>query len=261
MNSIAIKKCPLCSSDAKSLWPELNVCKCQSCELLFRYPAPSLDELGTLYETSWDDPIHQLDETGATSPDLAHEYGVKLAKSLGQDNFKGLHILDYGAGRGAMLKALRDLGAEIYCIEPFGHEFLREEGFRAFRSLSELPENIRFDGIISLDVIEHVPVPWAIYGDMQKYLAEDGWLYISTPNAGGINAQYFRSKWREFYNRGHLFFFTQKTLELTLKKSGYNNIKKLQWFINYHRGVLPSLLHWLLQFMHQDGELRYLIFR
>lgn len=261
MNSIVIKKCPLCSSDAKSLWPKLNVCKCQSCNLMFRYPAPSLDELGTLYETSWGDPTHQLDETGATSPDLAHEYGIKLAESLERDNFEGLRILDYGAGRGAMLKALQDLGAEIYAVEPFGYEFLQEQGFRAFRSLSELPANIKFDGIISLDVVEHVPAPWDTYGDLQKYLAEDGWLYVSTPNAGGINARYFRSKWREFYNRGHLFFFTSRTLELTLTKSEYKDIKRLQWFINYHRGTLTSLLHRLLQFTRQDGELRYLLFK
>jgi 2-polyprenyl-3-methyl-5-hydroxy-6-metoxy-1,4-benzoquinol methylase len=261
MNNIVIKKCPLCSSDAKSLWPQLHLCKCQSCGLLFRYPAPSLDELSSLYETSWGDPNNQLDETGATSSDLAQEYGMRLAKSLGRAHFEGLRILDYGAGRGEMLKALRNLGAEIYAIEPFGYEFLRDGAFKVFRSLSELPENLKFDGIISLDVIEHMPEPWDSYGDMQKYLVEGGWLYVSTPNAGGINAQYYRARWREFHNRGHLFFFTRKTLELALEKSRYKNIQKLQWFINYHRSVLTSLLHWLLQFLHQDGELRYLVFR
>jgi len=94
MNSILTKKCPLCLSDSKSLWPKINVCKCCSCGLLFRYPALSLSELDVLYETSWSHPNDQLDETGATSFDLAQEYGMRLAKSLGLDNFKGLRILD-----------------------------------------------------------------------------------------------------------------------------------------------------------------------
>lgn len=261
MNSILTKKCPLCLSDSKSLWPKINVCKCCSCGLLFRYPALSLSELDVLYETSWSHPNDQLDETGATSFDLAQEYGMRLAKSLGLDNFKGLRILDYGAGRGAMLKALQDLGAEVYAVEPFGHEFLRDQGFRVFRSLSEVPENVKFDGIVSLDVIEHVLVPWETYGDLQRYLVKRGWLYLSTPNAGGINAQYFRSKWRELYNRGHLFFFTSETLESTLRKNGSAKIKRLRWFVNYHRGIFASAMHWLLQFLLRDGELRYLIFK
>lgn len=69
MSSVAYTKCPLCQSDARSLWLDLNVCKCQSCNLLFRYPASSLKELDNLYKTSWGDANNQLDETGATSPE------------------------------------------------------------------------------------------------------------------------------------------------------------------------------------------------
>ncbi len=261
MVDIVIKNCPLCSSEAKSLWPALNVWKCRACGLLFRNPAPSPDTLGTLYETSWSDPTHQLDETGATGMDLAQEYAVQLAGSVGREDFRGLRILDYGAGRGAMLKTLQELGADIYAVEPFGYEFLRQAGFRVFRSLAELPRNIKFDGIISLDVIEHVPAPWETYAELRQYLVEDGWLYISTPNADGANARYFKSRWREFYNRGHLFFFTSRTLETTLEKSHPGRIVRLQWFIDYHRGLLASVYHRLLQWLRQDGELRYLVFK
>jgi len=261
MNSFVNIKCPLCQSDAKSLWPEVKVCKCQSCNLIFRSPALSMEELEGLYQTSWKDPMLETDETGATNPELAEDFVSRLAKSLGLDNLKGLRILDYGAGRGAMLKALMDAGVDAYGVEPFGYEFLQQNGFKVFRALDELPKGIFFDGIVSLDVIEHVQVPWDDYKKLNYYLAENGWLYLSTPNAAGINAHFYRSKWREIYNRGHLYFFTPMTLERVLEKGGYNKMKRLRWFINYRRGVITSILHQLFQIAQIDGELRYLAFK
>jgi 2-polyprenyl-3-methyl-5-hydroxy-6-metoxy-1,4-benzoquinol methylase len=254
-------RCPLCNSATKSLWPEKKVKKCLTCGLLFRHPASSREELEVLYQTSWNDPTNQIDETGATDSYLGQIYIKELAKSLGKSDLKGLQILDYGAGRGAMLKALLDAGAEVYGIDPFGFEFLRSNGYKVFRSINELPDGIQFDGIVSLDVIEHLDYPWDDYRKLKEFLYENGWLYISTPNATGINARFYRTKWREIANRGHLFFFSPTTLERTLEKSGYKNIKRLQWFINYRRGFITSVFHWVFQFLKIDGELRYLAYR
>jgi 2-polyprenyl-3-methyl-5-hydroxy-6-metoxy-1,4-benzoquinol methylase len=258
MNSTIHAKCPFCQSDAKSLWPEVKVCQCKSCDLLFRYPVPALKELEVLYQTSWDDPTNQIDETGATSLDLSQMYIRGIANSLGRKDLKGLRILDYGAGRGAMLRSLMNAGVDAYGVEPFGFEFLRQNGYKAFRSMDELPQGLVFDGIVSLDVVEHVNTPWESYGKLKEFLTETGWLYLATPNAAGINAQYYRAKWREIANRGHLYFFTPTTLELTLEKSGYYKIRRLQWFIDYRKGPILKSLHWLLQFLRMDGELRYL---
>ena len=159
-----------------------------------------------------------------------------------------------------MLQALLEVGVDAYGIEPFGYEYLQQNGYKVYRSIEELPKGISFSGIISLEVIEHIPVPWNDYRDLKKFLVKEGWLYVSTPNAGGVNAQFTQKKWREIYKRGHLFFFKPATLEYALRESGYKNIKRLRWFINYGRGPLTSIFHWLLQLLMYDGELRYLGF-
>jgi 2-polyprenyl-3-methyl-5-hydroxy-6-metoxy-1,4-benzoquinol methylase len=216
--------------------------------------------LQDIYRTSWSNPADEIEETGATSPELANLFVSELAKSLGRNDLKGLRILDYGAGRGAFLKALLDAGVDACGVEPFGYEFLKQNGYKAFRSLDELPKGIIFDGIVSLDVVEHLGVPWDDYKKIKDYLTTNGWLYLSTPNAAGINARYYRARWREIRNRGHLYFFTPATLEQVFEKSGYRNIKRLQWFINYRRGPVVSILHRFLQIVRIDGELRYLAF-
>ena len=253
--------CPLCNAEAKSLWPEVKVCRCLSCSLLFRDPVPSPEQLEDLYTTSWSDPGIQVNETGATDLHLARVYAHQLARSLRKNDLKGLRILDYGAGRGAMTKVLVDAGADVCCVDPYGYPYLQQSGYKAFPSLQDLPQGIVFDGIISLDVAEHLPVPWDDYRTLNQRLSENGWLYLSTPNAAGIRAQSAQGKWRELHNRGHLFFFTPSTLQRLLVKSGYNNIRRLRWYINYHKGPMRVFSHWLLQLLWIDGELRYLAFK
>jgi len=229
---------------------------------LFRYPALSLSELDVLYETSWSHPNDQLDETGATSFDLAQEYGMRLAKSLGWTILKDCvyWIMALDAGRnvkspsGPRSRSLRRRN-------PLAMSFCRDQGFRVFRSLSEVPENVKFDGIVSLDVIEHVLVPWETYGDLQRYLVKRGWLYLSTPNAGGINAQYFRSKWRELYNRGHLFFFTSRNFRINLRKTVPLKSKGFDGLSIIIGVSSPPLCTGCFNFLLRDGELRYLIFK
>jgi len=253
--------CPWCNSDAKLLWPEARVWRFRSCSLLFRSPAPAPAQLENLYRKSWTDPILQKDETGATDEKLAHAYVHHLAKSLGKTTFQGLRILDYGAGRGAMTKALLAEGADVYCVEPYGCLFLQQSGFKAFPSVPALPQGLVFDGILSLDVAEHLPAPWDDYQILTGRLKESGWLYLSTPNAAGVNARFTRGKWREIKNQGHLFFFTPSTLERMLAQNGFKNFRRLRWYIIYHKGPMKFLSQRLLQFLWIDGELRYLAFK
>src|SRR5205823_4085133 len=150
-----------------------------------RHPLPSEKDLAKIYQKSWLDPYEYRSETGGTDLDLARTYVRRLANSLGFKDFSGLKILDFGAGRGAMLTALKELGADVCAIEPFGYQFLENKGFITFRTLDEIPVGIIFDGIVAIDVIEHLYAPWNELRRFLEILKDSGWVYISTVNAGG----------------------------------------------------------------------------
>ena len=84
---------------------------------------PTQEELDALYAKSWQNPERFRSETGGTELGLARIYAKLLAGSLRLRNLKGLRILDFGAGRGDMLKALMELGAEVVGVEPYGLDF------------------------------------------------------------------------------------------------------------------------------------------
>ena len=257
-NPAAATVCPLCRTGTHAHWPARGFYRCPSCALLIRHvPADSLE---ALYKGSWSDPGGHIEATGATDPTLARIYLDRLAHSLGRKDLRGLRILDFGAGRGAVLAALREAGADAVGIDPFGHGFLRAAGYTVHPTIAALPRGTAFDGILSVDVVEHLPNVVEDLASLRKILAANGWIYISTPNAAGIKARVLQDRWAEAHNPSHLFLFSPGNLALALERSGYRKVQGLKWIIDYRRNPAVSILHRFLQIARMDGELRFLGF-
>ena len=256
-----LEQCPFCDGAINQHWRTVDVWKCSQCGLLFRNPMPYQDELAKLYEKGWSQAYQHRSETGGTDLYLARVYARKLAGLLHRKNFSGLKILDFGAGRGAMLTALAELGADVCGVEPFGYQFLKERGFTTFRTLDEVPKGLTFDGITMIEVIEHLPAPWNEIRRFSEILKDSQWTYIATPNACGLNARVSRSSWREVLKPGHLIFFTPRSLETILTNCGMARYRRLPWFIHYSKNPIRILLHYILQALYLDGELRYLAWK
>lgn len=249
--------CPWCKSeDIHTVWPETQWDQCYSCSLFFRNPMPTKEELDDLYSESWSRPEEATTETGGTDEQLAKVYARKLAKSLKREDFRGLRILDFGAGRGAMLRALREMGADACGVEPYGMEYLQAQGFEVYQDLSEIEGT--FDGIVTVDVVEHLHRPWATVRDLYNTLCKDGWLYVATCNPSGLNARITRGNWREAKKPGHLIWPTPRLMEEFLKSAGFKEVKRLRWLVRYSNNLLKRAFHAVTQLTGQDGELRYL---
>lgn len=160
-----------------------------------------------------------------------------------------------------MLCALSDLGAQVYGVEPYGHLYLRSCGFRVFECLEEIPNSLRFDGIVSIDVIEHLSHPWRELNLLRKRLHESGWIYLATPNAGGAAATIKGPRWPEVGKPGHLVLFTPLSLRRTLASSGWVHVRRLRWRVRYSDNPFVRALHACVQAAGFDGQLRYLAFR
>lgn len=254
--------CPVCGSMSMPMHRKIaNFWRCTSCGLLFRHISNSQHEIFNLYKKSWLHPDISKDMTGGTDLRLARVYAQRLASSLGLKNFKGLKISDFGAGRGDMLMALSELGADVYGIEPFGCDYLKNKGFKVFKSLDEIPNGFLFDGIICTDVIEHLVSPVDTMRELFKFLNESGWFYMSTPNPSSLNARFFKSHWREFRNPSHVCFLTSVSSEVLFSKLGVLHYKRLRWFVQYGSNIFQKFTHFFLQFFQLDGVLRYVVWR
>ena len=258
------RNCPICSSRDTSapFWKKPRFHQCQQCGLIFRDPFPTVARLSHLYTTSWISPDENKAETGATEVNSAQSLVKFLIRSIGNTNLSSKRILDFGAGRGAMALALRRKGAQVVAVEPFGHECLAKLGVPTYRDLKELPREARFDGIVSLEVLEHLPEPRRTLLHLHQHLVPGGWLFITTPNAAGLPAKFRGERWREAVRPGHVLLFTPRTLRSLLFETGFNRVERPRWLVRYTGSMqMRTILNFAMQSVLADGGLRVLAFR
>ncbi len=70
------------------------------------------------------------------------------------------------------------------------------------------------------DVLEHVPRPVEILQKIRSWLAVDGWLFLSLPNADSRMARLMGKRW-VLLLREHLWYFSPVTITALLSRTGF----------------------------------------
>jgi len=146
-------------------------------------------------------------------------------------------ILDIGCGNGYFVNALIANGYKAYGIDASdkGIEQARKTNPDAFFvmdvSSNELPPEIRsikFDIVISTEVIEHLYDPAAFILFCRSILNPGGEIIISTPYHGYLKNLMLSlfNKWDEhitpLWLGGHIKFWSRKTLSKILNDNGFS---------------------------------------
>jgi 2-polyprenyl-3-methyl-5-hydroxy-6-metoxy-1,4-benzoquinol methylase len=111
---------------------------------------------------------------------------------------------------------------------------LRENGYKML-TVEELEEqNEKFDVVLILDVIEHVDNPVELLRYYKQYLADDGLLLVSTPNANR-SASFVNILLTNDYslNMEHVFAMCPKTFLEVLERAGSLEPVRFYW-LNYY---------------------------
>jgi SAM-dependent methyltransferase len=122
------------------------------------------------------------------APDLIEvmEEAVRYNRFLVAELVKwaaGLHrVLDFGAGNGRFARALRQRGFDVSAVEPDARlaGAILDGGIAAFGSLHELGER-RFDGIYSINVLEHLEDDGEVLTGFRRRLDPGGRLFLYVP--------------------------------------------------------------------------------
>lgn len=109
----------------------------------------------------------------------------KISRIIPQ-NIEGSKVLDIGCGAGSISSPLIQKGVIVY-----GMDIMHEAAKRALNkgisvSLGDahfLPfKDDSFDGIICLDVIEHLFNPYAFMKEVKRVMKDDGYFILEVPN-------------------------------------------------------------------------------
>jgi SAM-dependent methyltransferase len=183
---------------------------CCDCDLRFRHPAR--DDYDRLYDNSAVD---------AWSPGPLRT-DQRLVHELVANRPGARTVLDCGCYTGEFLARLpphlQRHGVEISAAA--GATAGRRAGALVTRTLAEQPPAMRFDVIVAMDVIEHVPSPLRLLTELVARLAEGGLLVITTGDGGHALFRLAGPRWWYCYYPEHITFISRRWLNTHLGRAG-----------------------------------------
>lgn len=165
-------------------------------------PVPRSDELSKFYESQY----YHLIRNGGRAPhirkmleggDVAHREREWLrsvmfrdiAETLASLIFEGANVLDIGAGTGDFVAFMAECGYRAEGIEPATEpsESAREIGLAIHTAdlaswAGDQNNYERYDAVVMVNVLEHVPDPESVVEQSMKLLRPGGVLVIRVPN-------------------------------------------------------------------------------
>lgn len=210
------KKCPICSGEALIAFVKNNIeiYKCTFCGLGFN---GNFEEVKNSYHRD-DVYIHE----------------EKLFKNIFEKRIsiiskflKSGKVLEVGCSTGLLLSILKRIGCEVIGIEvsKLTAKIAKDRGINVIvNSYEKTNLKQKFDLVIFNHALEHLKDPNFAIEKTNKLLNKNGLLFIDLPNFGGLSAKILKSHWPYLLPDEHFWHFTFKSLEILLKKNGFEVI-------------------------------------
>jgi 2-polyprenyl-3-methyl-5-hydroxy-6-metoxy-1,4-benzoquinol methylase len=220
-------KCDLCGQNEPEKFLKkdaFNIVKCKNCGLVYVNPRLKSEELSDLYNKNVISPYHYYLETKSED-----EKTFRERLNLIERHAKKGKLLDVGCSIGTFSNVAKLRGWEVYgldinkqSVDYCKINLQLDVKAGDFEDL-DYPKEF-FDVVIMNDFLEHVGSPSNALIKANSIMKKKGVIFIVTPKIDSIMAKLSKGKWLHLKPNEHIYYFSTKTMEQLLKKTGFEII-------------------------------------
>ena len=147
-------------------------------------------------------------------------------------SLQGKKVIEIGCGQGEYLSLMRQCEVQAYGLEVAQKSVTvcKKKGLRTIKGFIDSPTrtlpNAPFNAFFMLNFLEHLPEPNSTLGGIYNNLSDGAVGLVEVPNFDMI---LHNNLFSEFI-LDHLFYFTEKTLKMTLELNGFDLLEsKTVW--------------------------------
>lgn len=222
MSSTMHDKCIACNSKRVSMmlhYKRVPLMKCSDCCLVFAAHIPTEKQLADYYE--------HYGQGHYLSPLTVVRYNQWLNKF--EEYRSTSNILDIGCARGYFLDEAKKRGWNVYGTE-YSERLVsacRAKGIitRQGGLHPGIFSGVKFDVILSIEVIEHINNPNYEFEIIRNLLRPGGLFYCTTPNFNSLERLWLGEKFNVISWPEHLTYYTSRTLKRTAARHGFAPLK------------------------------------
>jgi len=237
---------------------EYTVVQCRQCGLIRTNPRPSPGTISFYYPDDYG-PYQDADTRGAELKEGSLPLWKRVFRFLVRYNTACLpriapgRMLEIGCAAGNFMHRMRGEGWEVEGIEfsPVVAEKARSKGFSVqCLSLEQaLPYRQPFDLVVGWMVVEHLHDPVFALKKLAEWTRPGGWLVVSVPNAGSLEARLFKDSWYALQLPTHLYHFSPRTIRKLLECGGWR-VERV-----FHQRVLSNFIASVGLMLRKRGQL------
>lgn len=180
--------------------------RCRTCSLKFRYPIFGRDTYQLLYDNEFFEAWKVDEDRQDQSLVLQH---------LRNNIANGAKVLDVGCYTGDLLGRLggqfEKYGVEVNTVAA---DIARRSAHAiVWNGLDEIPPDQRFDAILAVDVIEHMPSPRRFIESLSQKLEDGGVLILSTGDGNNFLWEILGANWWYCSYAEHIAFISERWLK------------------------------------------------
>ena len=210
---------------------KFQIVKCQKCGLVFQNPRIKEIDIEKIYDKDY---FHAKGFDRDYCVEAKKFDKFEIAKDVRRINIierfcKKGKMLEIGCAYGKFLYEAEKLGWKVYGLDispyavRFAGKYYKLDVKVGTLDTVKYPSNF-FDCIVMIEVIEHLTDPKKTLKEINRILKLNGLIVIQTSNVDSLISKIKGPKWG-YYNFGHLYLFSRKTLKRYLNDAGFELVK------------------------------------